>query len=126
MRRKLASIQKIVSLTPIKGADRIEIAQVLGWEVVVQKGIHVVGDDVVFYEIDAFLPAEDARYASFSERFTTWEGRRGMLINIADALQSAGGSVNMLNTVLLQDFILTCAQNNIHIEVKFGGTNGIS
>lgn len=33
--RKLASIQKIISLTPIPNADRIELAQVLGWECVV-------------------------------------------------------------------------------------------
>ena len=54
--RKLASIQKILSLSPIKEADRIELAHVLGWQVVVQKGQFKPGDLVVYYEIDSFLP----------------------------------------------------------------------
>lgn len=36
MDRKLASIQKIVSLKPITGADMILKAVVLGWELVVR------------------------------------------------------------------------------------------
>ena len=36
--RKLATIQKIVNIKPIEGADKIEVAQVLGWHVVVKKG----------------------------------------------------------------------------------------
>jgi hypothetical protein len=35
--RKLASIQKIVSLDPIIGADMILKATILGWELVVAK-----------------------------------------------------------------------------------------
>lgn len=37
MDRKLASIQKIVALSPIDKADAIEKATVLGWELVVKK-----------------------------------------------------------------------------------------
>lgn len=54
--RKFATIRKIKSLAPIKDADRIEIAQVDGWKVVVQKGLHKVGDLVVYFEIDSLLP----------------------------------------------------------------------
>ncbi len=36
--RHLATIREIASLRPIAGADRIEVAQVDGWECVVQKG----------------------------------------------------------------------------------------
>ncbi len=35
--RRLASIQKIVSLSPIEGADAIEKTTVLGWALVVKK-----------------------------------------------------------------------------------------
>src|SRR5512133_1532260 len=56
MSRKLASIQKIVSLTPIEGADKIEVATVLGWNVVVKKGDFKVGDACVYIEIDSILP----------------------------------------------------------------------
>ena len=54
--RKLASIQKITKLSPIDGADKIEVASILGWKVVVQKGLHVEGDLVVYFEIDSVLP----------------------------------------------------------------------
>ena len=53
--RKLASIQKITKLSPIKDADRIEVADVLGWKVVVQKGLHKVNDLVIFFEVDSLL-----------------------------------------------------------------------
>jgi hypothetical protein len=36
--RQLASIQKIINLQPIEGKDKIELATILGWNVVVQKG----------------------------------------------------------------------------------------
>lgn len=54
--RELAYIQKIKSLTPILGADNIEKAEVLGWEVVVKKGEFKVGDPCVYCEIDSILP----------------------------------------------------------------------
>jgi RNA ligase (TIGR02306 family) len=54
--RKLATIQKIQSLSPIPDADAIEVAQVLGWKVVVKKGEFQVGDLVVYMEIDSLLP----------------------------------------------------------------------
>jgi RNA ligase (TIGR02306 family) len=57
--RKLATIRKITSLTSIPDADRIEVAQVDGWKVVVQKGLHVVGDLVVYFEIDSLLPIRE-------------------------------------------------------------------
>ena len=54
--RTLASIQKIESLEPIPGADAIEKARVLGWNVVVKKGEHKAGDVVVYCEVDSLLP----------------------------------------------------------------------
>ncbi len=54
--RKLATIQRITSLNPIPDADAIEVAQVLGWKVVVKKGEYNVGDYCVYCEIDSLLP----------------------------------------------------------------------
>jgi len=54
--RKLASIQKIRALAPIEGADAIETAAVLGWQLVVKKGEFQVGDLCVYCEIDSILP----------------------------------------------------------------------
>lgn len=54
--RKLCSIQRVSSLEPIKGADRIELAKVLGWQTVVKKGEFKPGDLVIYCEIDSVMP----------------------------------------------------------------------
>ena len=76
--RKMATIQEVSKVYPIPGADKIEAVDVLGWTVVSEKGIHSVGDKVVFYEIDSWLSADDPRYDSFKERFSTWGEKTGM------------------------------------------------
>lgn len=53
--RNLASIQEITDIRPIEGRDRIVLATVLGWHVIVTKDFNV-GDRVVFCEIDSVLP----------------------------------------------------------------------
>ena len=54
--RKLASIQEIISTEPIEGRDRIELAHVLGWQVIVKKGEFKPGSLCVFVEPDALMP----------------------------------------------------------------------
>ena len=54
--RKLASIQRIWMIEPIEGADRIELAHVLGWQCVVNKGQFREMDLAVYFEVDSFLP----------------------------------------------------------------------
>ena len=57
--RELATIKKIKGIKPIENADRIEVALVGGWEVVVKKDMNYSsGDKVVYCEIDSFLPIE--------------------------------------------------------------------
>lgn len=56
MARQLASIRKISDIRPIDGADRIVVAQVDGWECVVQKDEFRVGDRVVYVEVDSVVP----------------------------------------------------------------------
>ena len=57
--RKLASIQKVKAVMPIPDADRLELVQVLGWKCVGGKDEFHVGDMVVYFEIDSFLPVCD-------------------------------------------------------------------
>ena len=60
MDRKLASIRKISDLSPIEEADKIELATIDGWKVVVAKDVnHKVGDLVVYCEVDSFLPIRE-------------------------------------------------------------------
>jgi RNA ligase (TIGR02306 family) len=64
VQRKLASIQRIESIEPIAGADRIVKARVMGWDVVVKKDELQPGDLCVFFEIDSLLP-EGREWAEF-------------------------------------------------------------
>lgn len=57
--RKLASIQRIWEIEPIDGADKIELAHVLGWQCVVNKGQFQPMDIGVYFEIDSFLPIRE-------------------------------------------------------------------
>lgn len=66
--RKMASVQTIRAIEPIKNADRIEIAKILGWNVVVGKDLNLKpGDKIVYFEVDSMLPADDPRYAGFQK-----------------------------------------------------------
>lgn len=53
---KLASIETINNLRDHPNADSLLIGNVLGWQVVVKKGIHQEGDKVVFITIDTIVP----------------------------------------------------------------------
>lgn len=53
--RKLASIKEISDLIPIEGRDRIELAIIDGWQVIVKKGEFSRGDKCVYIEIDSVL-----------------------------------------------------------------------
>jgi len=54
--RHLATVKKISALNPIPGRDRIELATVDGWTVIVNKGEYEVGGPCVYVEIDSVLP----------------------------------------------------------------------
>lgn len=60
-KRKMVSIQVIHDIVPIEGADRIEIAKILGWQCVIPKNEYKKYDKVIFFEVDSFLPL-DNRY----------------------------------------------------------------
>lgn len=56
MERKLASIRKIQEIKLIEGADKICAYRVDGWWVVDSINKYNIGELVVYYEIDSFLP----------------------------------------------------------------------
>jgi RNA ligase (TIGR02306 family) len=98
MNRKLASVQRVKQLSPIAKADRIEVAQVAGWQCVVKKGEVRVGELAAYFEIDA-VPPDSAlfswlwqpktgpisRPASFRIRTMTMRGAlsQGLLMPLA-------------------------------------------
>ena len=54
--RELAYVVIIDEITPIKGYDRVELAHVGGWTIVVGKGEFKPGDPAIYFEIDSKLP----------------------------------------------------------------------
>lgn len=78
--RKLASIQRIWKIEPIDGADRIELAHVLGWQCVVNKGQFQPTSLAVYFEVDSFLPIrpvfEFLRSSSYRKTDVMGEGYR--------------------------------------------------
>ena len=54
--RELAYIVTIDDITPIEGYDRVELAHVGGWTIVVGKGEFKIGDPAIYFEIDSKLP----------------------------------------------------------------------
>ena len=78
--RKLASIQRIWKIEPIEGVDRIELAHILGWQCVVNKGQFREMDLAVYFEVDSFLPIapefEFLRASSYRKTDIMGEGFR--------------------------------------------------
>lgn len=66
--RALATLETITELIPIENADSIQIAKVRGWNVVVRIGEFQVGDPVVYFELDSFLPLDDPRFTFLAPR----------------------------------------------------------
>ena len=80
--RAMATVEQVLEITPIKDADRIELAKIRGWNVVVQKGLYRPGSKVVYCEIDSLLPVDNPLFESFMERGTKTDdaGRVGHVV----------------------------------------------
>lgn len=62
IKRKLARVEAINGVSDIPNADNIQLYTVGGWNVVGKKHEFAVGDKVIFFEIDAFVPHEIAPF----------------------------------------------------------------
>lgn len=63
-KRALAYSARVNDITPIEGADSIELITIEGWKCVAKKGEFLPGDLCIYFEIDSKLPA-DAPWAAF-------------------------------------------------------------
>lgn len=79
--RKLVTLRKITKLRRLKGIHykSYAVATVAdGWTVVVYHGDFKVGDLVLYFEIDSFIPATTGRFGWEKEScLTTFQGQRG-------------------------------------------------
>ncbi len=93
--KDLATIRKIKTLSPIEGADRIELATMedLSWQVVVQKGLHKVEDLICYIQIDTVCPekpwAEFLRARHFRVKTIKLQKTlsQGLIIPLKDVVQ---------------------------------------
>jgi RNA ligase (TIGR02306 family) len=99
--RKLASIRMVNDVSPIEGADAIEVATVDSWKVVVRKGEVTIGSLVVYFEIDSWIPTTLAPFLSkgVPKKYQEIEGERlktiklrgqisqGLVMNISDVIK---------------------------------------
>lgn len=66
--RELAYVVIIDEIMPIKGYDRVELARVGGWWVIVQKDQFKVGDPAIYFEIDSRVPSDRECFAFLEKR----------------------------------------------------------
>ena len=73
------SAERIIAIHMHPNADAIELADVLGWRVVVKKDEFKVGELVLYYRIDAILPQENPDYAFLGGKALKTKKIRGEL-----------------------------------------------
>jgi len=124
MERKLASIRKISDLRPIEGADKIELATIDGWKVVVAKDVnHKVGDLIVYCEVDSFLPIEPEfeflRKSSYKKMADGNEGFRLKTIKLRGQISQG--------LIVPLDVLLKCgvSSDDVYEGLDVTGTLGI-
>ena len=66
--RSLAHVEEIANITPIQGADRIAMAQILGWRCIIAKEEFNIGDKCIYFEIDSLVNKEDERFAFLEKK----------------------------------------------------------
>jgi len=88
--RKLATVRTVEYLKPIEGADRIEIAVIDGWQVVVKKGEFQPGNLAIYFEIDSWVPHTLAPFLTcdghYPKVFNGVEGQRLKTIKLKGQL----------------------------------------
>ena len=97
--RKLASIQLIDEIIPIKGATNVELAKILGWYSIVKMGQFKARDRCIFFEIDSIVPERPEFEFMRSKKFRvrTMKSTRlgvisqGLIMSIYDLSYEVGG-----------------------------------
>jgi RNA ligase (TIGR02306 family) len=101
--RAMATVRKIDSISPIKDADKIELAHIGGWQVVVRKGQFEQGQSVVYCEVDAFVPHTIAPFLTkdghYPKVFNEIEGQRLKTVKLRGELSQ--GLLLDMNDVLV-------------------------
>jgi len=76
---KDATIEKIDKITIHPNADRLELAQILGFQCVVQKGLYKGGETIIYIRPDAILPIE-----KWTEDYRKYSPKRIKAVKLRD------------------------------------------
>lgn len=118
--RKLASIQRILDIQPIEGADKIVRATINGWHVVtaVDNGFKV-DDLVVYFEIDSWIPTEIAPFLSKGKEPREYNGVKGERLRTV----KLRGQVSQGLIIPVKDVVSTLI--NAGVETTLGEIEGL-
>lgn len=112
--RKLATVVVVDELLPIEGADRIELAIVKGWQVVVQKGLYVPGvTKAVFCEVDSLLDTERPYFNSLATLSSK-------LLHVVDGRTHARIKTMKLRKQLSQGFCIPLSETGVPVDIEIG------
>ncbi|WYN05050.1 RNA ligase [Pseudomonas phage UNO-G1W1] len=112
--RTLARVVTIDELLPIEGADRIELAMVGGWQVVVQKGLYVPGvTKAVYFEVDSLLDTERPYFNSLSTLSSK-------LLHVVDGRTHARIKTMKLRKQLSQGFCIPLSETGLPLDIELG------
>lgn len=78
MERKLVTIRRVDQVWKHPGADRLDLLQVGGWQLVSGIGNFQPGDLCVYHEIDCFLPISHPAYADLTKTAVKWTDLTGV------------------------------------------------
>ncbi|MDR2108851.1 MAG: hypothetical protein LBP28_05280 [Coriobacteriales bacterium] len=88
--RALASIQRVGAVENLKDSDFLAVAHIKGWQCVVKRGDFQLGDEVVYFEVDSFLPEQERyeflRKTSFRDNVDNGRGFRIRTIRLRGEL----------------------------------------
>ena len=123
----LASIQVVNRIRPIQNADRVELADILGWHVMVKKDTMAAGDKVVYFEIDSLLP-DIPQFAflsnkGFPYRLKTEKYFKGAVTSQGLALLASDFGLNDCEIGADVTAILNISKYEKQIDVRLGGDN---
>jgi RNA ligase (TIGR02306 family) len=73
----MATVRKIGDIQSIKNAAQIEVVSIDGWKVVTKKGLHQVGEVVIYLEVDSWVPTAIAPFLSKGNEPKLFQGVPG-------------------------------------------------
>lgn len=115
--RKLATVRRIREIKNIIGADRIQLAIVDGWNVVVRKDEFKVDELVLYFEIDSWVPHDVAPFLSDPNLEKFYEGVRGNRLKTKKLRgETSQGLILPLTRSLKMEFYHAVAPNRMPIE----------